>query len=187
MPPETLALLAKMFGGNNQQMPDMAGMIKELNAPSLGEQQRLAYQGSQTPSYMGNENNPFNSGFFKSMEDRQAIETARLGTPGFSSLTPGQQSGALGTMPIQDRAAGAIAASPSPWQSMGKFELPPNLTGPMGTPAMDAANLAQNMQMAQPGGIWSLIQQGMQQKSQPKPTAAKTGMKLPTPSFNFSR
>jgi len=181
MPPETLALLAKMFGGNNQQMPDMAGIIKELNTPSAGEQQRLAYQGSQAPSYMKNENNPFNSGYFQNQASDMSPE-ARLASQGGSAMNqwgmlgalPGVDAEKLGAfndqralasartpMVPQDRVAGAIAASPSPWQSMEsqgyKMKLPDAPPRPAtGTPAagawMDLIG-AQNTAMAAPGGL----------------------------------
>lgn len=146
-----IALANRMSGPQQQFDPAAFAALLKKEPP-----RRLDMSGNEITG----DQNPFSNGFFKGLADRQAIETARLGMPGFSSLSPGQQVGALLTNMPGNRTTGAVAASPSaPNLFGGLFTVPPPLTG-YDTPQNDALALAQNKHMFAPGGaagFWSRV------------------------------
>jgi hypothetical protein len=158
--PELIALL-KAFAPQQQQQgfnpADFAALFKKEPPRHLGvgggevtADNPLGYTGGS----------PFSNGFFKNAAERRAVETDRLGMPGFSSLSPGQQMGALSVTPGGTGAERAIGASPAPWMpTAGMFQAPKPLTG-YDTPENDAAALAKNFAMMKPGGMngfWSRV------------------------------
>lgn len=115
-PMDAWSALAQMLAGTRQQtaMPtmDFGSLLQQVH--QVRDPQGFANR-SYVPGGSG-PYNPFTNGFFKSADERKQIEQDRLGTPGFSSLTPEQQASALRSNQPQDRIEAAVGASPLPFQ-----------------------------------------------------------------------
>lgn len=101
------------------------------------------------PSYAPGSQSPFTTGYFQSHDQRAANETRALGGPGITSATPDQRLAATqATAAATDGMPGVVPIQPHtpvPMNNVMQGGAPTPLTGPQGTPAMDAANLAQSM------------------------------------------
>lgn len=99
--------------GQSQQPHEKLGdLLTQLRNDPQGDANKAYIPGQQGPG------NPFSNGFFKTADQRKQIETDRLGTPGFSSMTPATQASALGThQPVSGmHEMNAAGASPLPFQ-----------------------------------------------------------------------
>lgn len=108
-------ILTQLLGGGGQAsggMPDLGAMLS-------GIRQAKDPQGFADKSYIPGQQgpgNPFDNGFFKTAQERQAVEQQHLGGPGFSSLDPATQQQALMQHPMQNQGNNAAMASPQGFQ-----------------------------------------------------------------------
>lgn len=116
-PLDPMALIAQLLGGTQQ--PQQAAAAPDLGGMLAGIRQAKDPQGAANKGYVPGQDNkfsPFSNGFFKTMDQRQQIEQARLGTPGFSSMPQAQQGQLLQQHMAPNAAEGAALASPMPFQ-----------------------------------------------------------------------